>query len=156
PAPSSGATGNPPLAHPDNPAGRAPTPYLPLQEKRQSLYHSVLIPTGRFLTGHLSRLQASLTTIGGQLPAPVSSPVSWSAAEALRQALARLLRPPGAVQDGLETPSGLEDRSRLGDSYRRETHSRSDWGEPTRLDPWHESGESRWGRRQDSDWRGHN
>jgi hypothetical protein len=49
---------------------------------------------GRFLSAHLDGLRASLSAIGGRLRESVSTAIGHCAAEALRQALAALLRPP--------------------------------------------------------------
>jgi hypothetical protein len=111
-------------------------------------------PTGRFLPGHLGRLRSSLSASGGRLRQSVCSAVSRCAAAALRQALAALLRPADGVRESLAALSSLEDRPRLADPYRLESPPRPDWADPDRLDGWHEPAESRWDRRETSDWRG--
>jgi hypothetical protein len=116
-------------------------------------YRNGIEPAGRSLSGHLEHLRATLTGLSGQLRESVASAVSRSASEALHQALATLLRQPGEAQDIIDTRHRLDDRPRLGDPYRRSGHPRSDWGEPERLDGWPEPGESRWDRRDASDWR---
>jgi hypothetical protein len=110
-------------------------------------------PTGRLLSAHLDRLRASLSAIGGRLREAVSTAVSHCAAEALRQALAALLRPPDPVRDTIDALSRLEDRPRLADPYRRLGQPRPDWGEPDRLDDWPRAGESRRDRRDSAGWR---
>jgi hypothetical protein len=110
-------------------------------------------PTGRLLSAHLGRLRASLSAIGGRLRESVSTAISHSAAEALRHALAALLRPPDPVRPTIDALSRLEDRPRLADPYRRLDQPRSDWGETDHLDGWREPGESRWDRRDSAGWR---
>jgi hypothetical protein len=111
---------------------------------------------GRLLSAHLDGLRASLSAIGGRLRESVCTAIGHCAAEALRQALAALLRPPNApdaVRATIDALSRLEDRPRLGDPYRRPGQPRSDWGEPDRLDDWHRAGASRWDRRDSTGWR---
>jgi hypothetical protein len=116
-------------------------------------YRNWIEPAGQSLSGHLERLRVTLTGLGGQMREAVASAVSRAASEALRQALATLLRQPGEGQDTLDDRRPFDDRPRLGDPSRRGIPLRSDWGEPERLDGWHEPGESRWDRRDGTDWR---
>jgi hypothetical protein len=98
----------------------------------------------------------TLSGLGRQMRDGVASAVSQTAAEALRQALASLLRESGEGPDALDDRRPFDDRPRLGDPSRPGIPLRADWGEPERLDDWPEPGESRWDRRDASDWRGHN
>jgi hypothetical protein len=110
----------------------------------------------RNLSGHLEQLGATLAGLGRQMRDSVATAVSRSAAEALRQGLASLLRQSGETPDAVDDRRPFDDRLRLGDPSRRRTPLRSDWGEADRLDDWAQPGESRWDRRDASDWRGHN
>jgi hypothetical protein len=107
-------------------------------------FRHLLEPARHSLSGHLNRLKTSLSTIGRDLHEAVSTAVGRATAEAVRQAVATLLRQPGEAR-ALEEPS-----------YRRTSPLRSDWGEADRLDSWHEPGESRWDRRDASGRRGQN
>jgi hypothetical protein len=121
-----------------------------------NLYRPLLQPASRTLSEHLEQLRATLAGLGGQLRESVASAVSRSAAEALRQALATLLRQPGEGPNALDDRRPFDERPRLGDPSRRGIPLRSDWGEPDHLDDWRAPGESRWDRRDASGRRGQN
>jgi hypothetical protein len=109
----------------------------------------------RHLSGHLEQLGATLVGLGRQMRDSVATAVSRSAAEALRQGLASLLRQSGEGPGSLDEHRPFDPSPRLGNPYRRGIPPRSDWGEPDRLDNWDAPDESRWDRREASDWRGH-
>jgi hypothetical protein len=108
----------------------------------------------RHLSGHLEQLAATLVGLGRQMRDAVSSAVSRSAAEALRQGLASLLRQSGEGPGSLDGHRPFDPSPRLGTPYRRGIPPRSDRGEIDHLDDWHEPDQQRWDRREAGDWRG--
>jgi hypothetical protein len=117
-------------------------------------FRKLLEPARHSLSAHLSRLRASLSTIGRDLREAVSTAVGRAAAEAMRQAVTTLLRQPGEAPLLDEPPFQRSDQRLQGLPYRgeprRATHPA--WGEPDRLDDWQDREDAPWQQREQR-WR---
>jgi hypothetical protein len=98
-------------------------------------FFAALGPARRALAGHLDRLGASLAALGRQLRDRAAGAAGRAAAEAVRQAVTCVLRPPG---------EGASARAEA--PHRREDHPLPGWGEPEPLDGWQQPDEPRRGR----------
>jgi hypothetical protein len=103
-----------------------------------SLYERLLKPASRSLSGHLGRLGANLSAVAGELRQSVSTAVGRAAADAVRQAVARLMRhqQEEAGDASLDEP--------LTHWRRSSQQRRPGWDDPDHLGGWAEPDEPRW------------
>jgi hypothetical protein len=96
-----------------------------------SANQSLLGPAGRSLSGHLERLRTSLSVITRQLCESVSSVLGRAAAEAVRQAVASLMRQPEDIPVPVEeVPYRRDARPSFAWSGQEEYDRFDDWREP--------------------------
>jgi hypothetical protein len=117
-------------------------------------FRPLLEPARHSLSGHLNRLGASLSTIARDLREAVSTAVGRATSEAVRQAVATLLRQPGEAPRLDEPTFHRSDQRLQGLPYRGEPRRASHpaWGEPDRLDDWQDREDDPWQQREQR-WR---